>query len=59
MVLLCGNKLFTKNFALIDQLKFMQLKFTPTSVNFSILYFGKPIKNQAKQNPVIASLMMI
>lgn len=40
--------MFMKNFVLIDQLKFMQLKFTPTSVNFSILfpvpfYFSKPV----------------
>lgn len=36
--------MFMKNFVLIDQLKLMQIKFTPTSVNFSIFCFGKPVK---------------
>lgn len=37
--------MFMKNFVLIDQTKFLQLKFTP----FFILCFEKSIKNQAKQ----------
>lgn len=48
-----------KNFAVLDQLKFMQLKFTPIAMNFSILCFGKRIKNQPKQNSVMACLVII
>lgn len=47
-----------KNFVLIDQLKFMQLKIH-SKCEFLYFCFGKPIKNQGKQNSVTACLVMI